>query len=110
MEIERVSRWRYFSTILWAVLGSVVVVVITAGLARATLNIKGALIEKPEIAVYLLMPDEDITQVEVLRETETTRDLLVTTKDGPLLVLMKRGEEEWYIEETERLHGRKSRN
>lgn len=104
MELERLSRWRYFSTIIWAVLGSLVIVSIAAGLARATLNVKGALVEKPEIAVYLLLPEEGITHVEVLRETEVMKDLLVHTNDGKLLVKMKKGEKEWYIEEKERLH------
>ena len=104
MHIEHVSRWRYFSTIAWAVGGSIAVVAITAGLARATLNMKGALVEKPEIAVYLLLPEEDITHVEILRETEMQKDLLVHSKGGNLLVIMKKGEEEWYISEKERLH------
>jgi hypothetical protein len=105
MEIERISRWRYCSTIVWAVVASITVVVVTAGLARATLNIKGALIEKPEIAVYLLLPEKHITSVEVLREEENARDFLVSTEDGgSLLIKMKKGEKEWYIEEKERLH------
>lgn len=104
MEIDRLSRWRYFSTIAWAVGGSIAVVAVTAGLARATLNMKGALIEKPEIAVYLLLPDAGITEVEVLRETEMQKDLLLHTKTGNMLVIMKKGEEQWYIAEQENLH------
>ena len=77
MEIERISRLRFASTILWAIVGSTVVVASAAGLARATLNLNGALVEKPEIAVYLLMPEEHITHVEVLREGEDTKDLLL---------------------------------
>lgn len=104
MEIERISRWRYFSTILWAIGGSIAVVAVTAGLARATLNMKGALVEKPEIAVYILLPDLEITQVEVLREEEMQKDLLVHTKSGNYLVIMKKGEEQWYVAEQESLH------
>lgn len=105
MEIERISRWRYFSTIIWAVLGSVLVVSLTAGIARATLNMRGSLVEKPEIAVYLLLQEAEVTNVEILRETETQKDMLVHTKnEGKLLVIMKKGEEEWYIAEKERLH------
>ena len=104
MEIERISRLRFASTILWAIVGSTVVVASAAGLARATLNLNGALVEKPEIAVYLLMPEEHITHVEVLREGEDTKDLLLETKEGKMLVTMKKGEEEWYISYKQQLH------
>ncbi|MBT3293246.1 hypothetical protein HN512_03075 [Candidatus Peregrinibacteria bacterium] len=104
MEIERISRLRFASTILWAIVGSTVVVASAAGLARATLNLNGALVEKPEIAVYLLMPEEHITHVEVLREGEDTKDLLLETKEGKMLVTMKKGEEEWFISYKEQLH------
>ncbi|MCK5016721.1 MAG: hypothetical protein KAS32_06555 [Candidatus Peribacteraceae bacterium] len=105
MEIERISRGRYALTIGWTVLLSICIIVAVSGLARATLNIKGALIEKPEIAIFLLLPDEGITHVEVLRETETTRDFLAHTEEnGVLLVKMEKGETEWYITEKEQLH------
>lgn len=104
MEIDRISRWRYASTIIWAVAGSLGIVAVTAGLARATLNVKGALVEKPEIAVYMLLPEVAITKVEILEEFENQKDLLVYTKTGKLLVIMKKGNSEWYIAEQENLH------
>ncbi len=105
MEIERISRRRYVLTIGWTVLLSLCIIIAVSSLAKATLNIKGALIEKPEIAVYLLLPDEGIIQVELLRETETTRDFLLHTKEnGKLFVKMEKGEEQWYITEKENLH------
>lgn len=82
---------------------SVMVVAIAAGLARATLNLNAALIEKPDIAIYLLLPDEEIRGVDILREEEGRRDYLAETKDGPKLVILKKGEEEWYVEHIEPL-------
>ncbi len=103
MEIHHVSRRRYAHTIKWAVCGSVAVVVIAAGVGRATLNLRAAVTEKPDIAIYMLLPEEEIGKIEILRESETQRDYLAETKDGPKLIILKRGEEKWYVELVEPL-------
>lgn len=103
MEIQRISRLRFLNTITWAIVASGIVVAVAAGLARATLNINAALIEKPDIAIYLLLPEEKIHDVDLLRETETQRDYLAETKDGPKLVILKKGEKKWYVEHMESL-------
>jgi hypothetical protein len=84
-------------------MASGIVVAVAAGLARATLNMNAALIEKPDIAIYMLLPDEKIRKVDILREEEDQRDYLAETKDGPKLVILKKGEEEWYVEHIEPL-------
>lgn len=103
MEIHRISRTRFLNTITWAIMASGIVVAVAAGLARATLNMNAALIEKPDIAIYMLLPDEKIRKVDILREEEDQRDYLAETKDGPKLVILKKGEEEWYVEHIEPL-------
>ena len=103
MEIQRISRLRFLNTITWAIVASGIVVAVAAGLARATLNINAALIEKPDIAIYPLLPEEKIHDVDLLRETGTQRDYLAETKDGLKLVILKKGEKEWYVEHMESL-------
>lgn len=80
------------------------IVIVAAGLARATLNMNAALIEKPDIAIYLLLPEEEIRAVDLLRETEQQRDYLAETKEGPKLIILRHGKEEWYVESMELLH------
>lgn len=104
MEIHHISRIRYLTTILWALLVCTLIVATIALLARGTLNLNAALTEKPDIALYLLLPEEEITDEEVLRESEKERDYLVQTKDGPKLVKLRKGEEEWYVQKIENLH------
>jgi hypothetical protein len=104
MEIHHISRTSFVGTVGWALILCMVIVATVAGLARATFNLQGALIEKPDIAVYLLLPDEEIGAVELLRENENERDYLADTKEGKKLIKLHKGEKEWYVAEMERLH------
>lgn len=83
---------------------SILIVVAASLLGRASYNFKAALTEKPDVAVYLLLPDEEIGYTTLLRETETQRDYLAETKDGQKLITLKKGEEEWFVSTVERLH------
>lgn len=74
-----------------------------ASLARAGYNFRAALTEKPDIAIYLLLPEEGITGTTLLREESDRRDYLVQTSDGPKLVILKKGEEQWFVSEVEKL-------
>jgi len=104
MEIRHVSRKRYVHTIFWALLLSLLLVAIIATLGRAEYNFTAALTEKPDIAIYLLLPDEEIGKTKVLREVSAIeRHYYAETKDGPKLVILKKGEEEWYVSEVEPL-------
>jgi hypothetical protein len=104
MDLSTVSRFRFLHTIGWAILLSALIVTVAAALARATLNLKAALTGKPDLAIYLLLPEEEIGQTTLLREREDERDYLAETKDGPKLVKLRKGEEEWYVAHVERLH------
>lgn len=101
MDILNISKKRFTQTIIWAIVGSLLVVVVAAAIGRATINLKAALTDKPDIAIYLLLPDEGIRTVEVLRETETQRDYLAHTKNGTKLVILKKGEGKWYVSDVE---------
>ncbi len=103
MDIRHLSRNRFLSTVGWGLIASLAIVSIAAGLGRATVNLQGALIDKPDIAIYLLLPEEGIRNVELLRENETERHYLTETKSGPKLVVLKKGETEWYVSLIEKL-------
>ena len=104
MDINHISGYRYAVTIIWAMVICVIVVGSISLLAHGSLNLKGALTEKPDLALYLLLPEEEISESELLRETETVRDYLAETKDGPKYIKLKKGEEKWYVAEIENLH------
>lgn len=104
MDISRISGKRYGHTMMWAILLSLLVVGLTATLGRAMGNVKAALADKPDIAVYLLLKDDVVTSSTLLRSHEDERDYLVQTKDGPKLVKLRKGEEEWYVVSEERMH------
>jgi hypothetical protein len=93
----------YRHTVAWAILCCLSIVAAAAAFARASQNFAAALTDKPDLAIYLLLPDEHIGQSTLLREQETERDYLAETKDGPKLVKLKKGEKEWYVSTVERL-------
>ncbi len=103
MDIRRVSHLRFFHTIGWAVFLCGIIVAMAASLGRATLNLRAALTDKPDIALYLLLPEEQIGRSVLLREREDERDYLAETKDGPKLIRLKKGGDQWYVELVEEL-------
>jgi hypothetical protein len=104
MDISDVSNRRFSHTMLWAVLLSSLVVAVAATLGRAMANVKAALTDKPDIAVYLLLKDEGITHSVLLRSHADQRDYLVETQDGPKVVKLKMGEKEWYVSSIDEMH------
>ena len=104
MDITHLSRFRFLHTIGWAVLLSGLIVMLAAGLGRAAINLKAALTDKPDIAIYLLLPEEKIGKTTLLRERDNERDYLAETKDGPKLIRLRKGEKEWFVVEVETLH------
>ncbi len=103
--ISHISRRSFTRTVIAAVVLCITIVATSAALARAAHNFKIALREKPDIAIYLLLPDEQITTTKVLREGEKERDYLAETKDGPKLVKLKKDNDQWYAALIEPLHG-----
>lgn len=89
---------------MWSVVLCIAIVVSAAFLGRATGNFKAALTDKPDVAIYLLLPDEGLGNTTLLRESETERDYLADTKDGPKLIKLKKGEKEWFVSVVEKLH------
>lgn len=104
MHIQLLPHHQYLKTVLLAVAASMVVVGTAALLGRATLNLRAALTDKPDVGVLVLMEDENPISATLLRENETERTYLVHTEKGPELVKMHRGKEQWFIEYREPLH------
>jgi hypothetical protein len=102
--VHALSPSGYRRTVLWAVLCCLTIVAGASAFARASHNFAAALTDKPDLAIYLLLPEEQIGQSTLLREQETERDYLAETKDGPKLVKLKKGEKEWYVSHVENLH------
>lgn len=102
--IHTLSHRGYRQTVLWAIVCCVAIVAAASAFARASHNFAAALTDKPDLAVYLLLPDEGIGQTTLLREQETERDYLAETTSGPKLIKLKKGEAEWYVSLVETLH------
>jgi hypothetical protein len=103
--IHSLSRRNYSSTVLWSIFLCLLIVVAASALGRAAHNFKAALTDKPDVAIYLLLPDKNLGNTTLLRESPNERDYLAETASGPLLVRLKKGEEEWFVSFTEPLHG-----
>jgi hypothetical protein len=79
------------------------IVGVAAALGRTTLNLNAALTDKPDIAIYLLLPEEGIGKTVLLREKDNERDYLAETKTGPKLVRLRKGNKQWYVEDVQAL-------
>ena len=105
IDVHRLSTARFHHTVLWALVLNVVIIVLAALLGRAALNLKAALTDKPDVAVYLLLPDAGITSVSVLREGRNERDYVAETASGSMFVRLHKGSDrKWAVAETELLH------
>lgn len=102
--IHTLSRRSYSRTVFWSVLLCVSIVVAAAALGRATHNFSAALTDKPDVALYLLLPEEGIGRTTLLRESEEERDYLAETETGPKLIKLRRADGRWYVSLIEKLH------
>ena len=105
MHISLLSNWRYHHTISWALLMSSLIVAVAATIGRATVNLRGALTaEDASLAVMLLLPEEKISDVTLVKASSDTQEFLAETKTGPKLIRMKRGPEKWFVQDEVSLH------
>ena len=95
-----VSRFRYVHTMMWAILMSALIISLAAVVGRATVNLRGALTaDDGSLAVMMLLPEENISDVTLVKASVDRQEFLVETKDGPKLIRLKKGEEKWFVEE-----------
>ncbi len=103
--VHHLTSRKFSHTVAWAVGVSVAIVIGVAGLGRAAHNFQAALINKPDVAIYLLLPDEKLGKTTLIKanKEDTVRDYLAETPHGPMLVELKKTDK-WYVALTEQLH------
>lgn len=100
MDFAFVSHFRSVHTISWALLLTALIVAVAATLGRATVKLRGALTdEDASLAAMILLPEEQISQITLVKASSDTQELLAETKTGPKLIRMKRGPEKWFVQE-----------
>ena len=103
VQLPALFQNRLANTALMSILASGLIVASAATLGRAVHNIQGALTTKPDIALYLLLPDEGVTDVTLLRDMGDERHYLAETRTGPKLVKLEMRNEEWTVSTVEPL-------
>lgn len=103
--IHTLSSRRYGHTVLWSIFLCVAIVCATAMLGRAAHNFKAALTDAPDVAIYLLLPDEKLGNTTLLHanKEDTERAYLAETATGPKLIKIRKNKE-WMIDLIEPLH------
>ena len=103
--VHHLTPRAFRNTALWAIIVAMLIVTAAAALARSAKNFKAALTDKPDVAVYLLVPkQQELGQTTLLRETDLERDYLGQTKEGPKVITLRKGKSEWYLANEEPLH------
>ena len=103
MDIRHVSPVRFKDTAVLALIAGATVIIIVSLAARANLNLKAAITDNPDLAIYVLLPEERIDEIELLRDQELERDYLVETKEGPKFVKLRKIGGEWRVAEVDPL-------
>lgn len=106
LDFAFVSHFRAMHTMSWAVLLSLLIVGLAATLGRATLRLRGALTDEDgTLAVMMLLPEEHITDVTLIKATANEQEFLTETDTGPKLVRLKKDEDrKWIVEDEVNLH------
>jgi len=104
-DISLASPRNFRIAVLWTlILGAAIVIIFTL-IAKASLNVQGALTEKPDIAVLILLQEEGVEGREaiLLRDLGLERDYVVETATGSLFVKLHKNGGIWQIAESEPL-------
>lgn len=103
--VHRLSPQRFRQTVIGALIVSLIIVAYTALMGRATLSFGAALTnpKEPDLALFELLKEETITNIEELRTVKDTHDYYVDTKNGPKFVQVQWGGEKWFVSQKENL-------
>lgn len=103
--IHTLSSRKYGHTLVWAIVMSIAVVCGSALLGRAAHNFRAALTDKPDVAIYLLLPNEGLKDTTFLgsNEDDTIRKYLAETVRGPELIILRKNKQ-WLVDSIEKLH------
>lgn len=92
------------TSIVLGLITCVLIVAAAALLGKAMVNLQGALINKPDVGIYLLLPELELGQTELLRDMGDTRDYYAESNKGDLLVHLEKKEDQWVVASYEELH------
>jgi len=102
MNIKLHTRLQYLRSMGGTLLICGIIVAVAALLGRITLNLKAALVDKPDLGIYELYPEA--TDAHLLRAGQTQRDYLLDTPAGPKLVKLTKVSGQWIMSLVEALH------
>lgn len=91
------------TSILMGLITCILIVAAAAALGKAMVNLKAALVSKPDVGIYLLLPELDLGDTELLRDMGDTRDYYAESKEGDLLVHLKWEKNQWAVGSYEHL-------
>lgn len=91
------------TSIAMGLITCILIVAAVAALGKAMVNLQAALISKPDVGIYFLMPEMELTETSLLRDMGDARDYYADSKDGPLLVHLRQDRGEWKLAGYERL-------
>ncbi len=103
MDIRFTSSRHFSRLVVWMLIAGATVIIVIALLARAQLNLQAALTDKPDLAVMILLPEEGIKEVSLLRDLGLERDYLVETNSGLKFVKLRKTGGKWHVAEVNRL-------
>ncbi len=69
------------TSILLGLFTCVLIVAVAAALGKAMVNLKAALTDRPDVGIYLLLPELELGDSVLLRDMETTRDYYAESKE-----------------------------
>ena len=99
-ELEKIKWYKHAG--LWAFAICLVILTFTGVLARITLNLQGATLTNPDLAIYTLLEDEIVYHADLIRESETERHYVVESSAGTRLVILEK-DQYWKVAEQEAL-------
>ncbi len=92
------------TSIVLGLITCILIVAAAALLGKAMVNIQAALINKPDVGIYLLLPELELGQTELLRDMGDERDYWADSNKGELLVHLEKKGNEWVVGSYEELH------
>lgn len=87
---------------LWAFGICLIILTFSGILARATLALQGASVTNPDVAIFSLLKEDTVKNVDLLRDEGAIRHYLVETNHGNKLVILEK-KDVWKIIKLENL-------
>jgi hypothetical protein len=99
-ELEKL-QWRKRAG-LWSFGICLIILTFSGILARITLTLQGASVTNPDIAIFSLLKEDTVQNVDLLRDEGLVRHYIVETNHGTKLIILEK-KEAWEIIKSENL-------